>query len=180
MSTQPPSNSRGLIRSMLVIGSAQMVNILISIVRMKGLAVLLGPAVIGLLAIYNNLQGMVGNAAGLGMGSSGVRQIASARGDQQTLHRVRRVLLAAHLVQGLLALVAVWLLRHPLSVWLTGDAALATEVGLVGVGILLMLLATAHKALLQGLQCIGDLGRFTVIKALAGTLAGLFAVWQLG
>ena len=40
---------------MLVIGSAQAVNILISIVRMKALAVLLGPGGIGLLSIYNSL-----------------------------------------------------------------------------------------------------------------------------
>ena len=53
------SNSRGLIKSMLVIGSAQVVNILISIVRMKVLAVLLGPSGVGLLSIYNSLLGMV-------------------------------------------------------------------------------------------------------------------------
>ena len=53
------SSSRGLIKSMLVIGSAQVVNILISIVRMKVLAVLLGPSGVGLLSIYNSLLGMV-------------------------------------------------------------------------------------------------------------------------
>ena len=71
------SSSRGLIKSMLVIGSAQVVNILISIVRMKVLAVLLGPSGVGLLSIYNSLLGMVQQTAGLGMGSSGVREIAS-------------------------------------------------------------------------------------------------------
>lgn len=174
------SNSRGLIRSMLVIGSAQVVNILISIIRIKVVAMLLGPAGIGLLGIYNNVQQMVGNAAGLGMSSSGVRQIASARGDRQTLHRVSRVLLAAHLVQGTLAMVAVWLLREPIAIWLIGDATLSTEMGLVGVAILLMLLSAAYTALLQGLRRIGDLGRVTVIGAIAGTLIGLVAVWQLG
>jgi len=180
MSTPASSNSRGLIRSMLVIGSSQVVKIFISIVKMKVLALLLGPAGVGLLGIYNNLQQMVGNAAGLGMGSSGVRQIASARGDGKALHRVSRVLLVAHLVQGVVAMTAVWLFRHPLAVWLTGDGTISTEIGLVGVAILLMLLATAHTALLQGLRRIGDLGRVTVIGALAGTLIGLLAVWQFG
>ena len=49
------SSSRGLIKSMLIIGSAQFVNILISIFRMKVLAVLLGPSGVGLLSIYNSL-----------------------------------------------------------------------------------------------------------------------------
>lgn len=165
---------------MLVIGSAQAINILISIVRMKALAVLLGPSGVGLLSIYNNLQGMVTQTAGLGMGSSGVRQIASVKGEEQALSRVRRVLLAAHLMQGVFAMVAVWLLRAQISEWLFGDRTYATEVGLIGLAILLTLLGTAQTALLQGMRRIGDLGRVTVLSALVGTIAGLAAVWFYG
>ena len=174
------SSSRGLIKSMLVIGSAQVVNILISIFRMKVLAVLLGPSGVGLLSIYTSLLGMVEQTAGLGMGSSGVREIASSRGDEATLSRVRRVLFAAHLLQGTLAMLAVWLLRERIAIWLFGDAVRATEVGLIGIAILLGLLASAQTALLQGLRKIGDLGRVTVIGAFVGTLAGLAAVWLQG
>ena len=165
---------------MLIIGSAQVVNILISIVRMKVLAVLLGPSGVGLLSIYNSLLGMVQQTAGLGMGSSSVREIASSRGDEATLSRVRRVLFAAHLLQGALAMLAVWLLRERIAIWLFGDALRATEVGLIGIAILLSLLASAQTALLQGLRKIGDLGRVTVIGAFVGTLAGLAAVWLQG
>ncbi len=173
-------NSRGLIRSMAVIGSAQAANILISILRMKVLAILLGPTGIGLLSIYSSLQGMVSNAAGLGMGSSGVRQIASVKGEEQELSRVRRVLLAAHLVQGALAMLVLWLLRAPVSEWLFGNRDYATEVGLVGLAIWLGLLGTAQTALLQGMRRVGDLGRVTVFSALVGTIAGLVAVWLYG
>ncbi len=174
------SESRGLIKSMTIIGSAQAVNILISILRMKVLALLLGPTGVGLLSIYNSLQGMVSTAAGLGMGSSGVRQIASVKGEEQALSRVRRVLLAAHLAQGTLAMLGVWLLRAPIAEWLFGDRSYATEVGLIGLAILLGLLATAQTALLQGMRRIGDLGRVTVLSALVGTVAGLAAVWFYG
>ena len=165
---------------MAVIGSAQAVNILISILRMKVLAILLGPTGVGLLSIYNSLLGVVGTAAGLGMGSSGVRQIASVKGEEQELSRVRRVLLAAHLAQGVFAMVAVWLLRAQISEWLFGDRSYATEVGLIGIAILLTLLGTAQTTLLQGMRRIGDLGRVTVLSALVGTIAGLAAVWFYG
>jgi O-antigen/teichoic acid export membrane protein len=174
------SSSRGLIKSMLVIGSAQVVNILISIVRMKVLAVLLGPSGVGLLSIYNSLLDMVQQTAGLGMGSSGVREIASSRGDEATLSRVRRVLFAAHLLQGTLAMIAVWLLRERIAIWLFGDVLRATEVGLIGIAILIGLLTSAQTALLRGLRKIGDLGRVTVIGAFVGTLVGLTAVWLQG
>ena len=165
---------------MLIIGSAQVINIIISIVRMKVLAVLLGPGGVGLLSIYNSLLDMVQQTAGLGMGSSGIREIASSRGDEATLSRVRRVLFAAHLLQGTLAMLAVWLLRDGIAIWLFGDAVRATEVGLIGIAILLSLLACAQTALLQGLRKIDDLGRVTVIGAFVGTLAGLAAVWLQG
>tara|TARA_R100000935_G_scaffold49398_2_gene74682 strand:- start:9046 stop:10545 length:1500 start_codon:yes stop_codon:yes gene_type:complete len=174
------SETRSLIKSMMVIGSAQAVNILISIFRMKVLALLLGPTGVGLLSIYTSLQGVVTTAAGLGMGSSGVRQIASVKGEEQELSRARRVLLAAHLVQGVLAMLGVWLLRAQISEWLFGDRSYTTEVGLIGLAILLTLLGTAQTSLLQGLRRIGDLGRVTVLSALVGTLAGLAAVWQYG
>ncbi|WFM69999.1 O-antigen translocase [Halomonas sp. CKK8] len=172
--------ARGLIRSMVIIGSAQAVNILLSILRMKVLAVLLGPSGVGLLSIYNNLQGMMSNAAGLGMKSSGVRQIASAKGQEQALSRVRRVLLAAHLVQGVLAMLGIWLLREQISVWLLGDAGYALEIALLGIAILLTLMRGAQTALLQGLRRIGDLGRVTVLGALGGTVVGIVAVWIYG
>jgi PST family polysaccharide transporter len=178
--TPEETHSRGLIKSMLIIGSAGTVNVLILIVRMKTLAVLLGPSGVGLLSIYQSLQSTVQEIAGLGMGSSGVREIASSRGEEATLSRIRRVLFAAHLVQGALAMLAVWLLRKPIATWLFGDAMRATEVGLIGVAILLALLVAAQTAVLQGLRRIGDLGRVPLLVAFVGTVAGLAAVWLQG
>jgi O-antigen/teichoic acid export membrane protein len=174
------SSSRGLIKSMLVIGSAQFVNILISIFRMKVLAVLLGPNGVGMLSIYNSLHEMGQKTAGLGIASSGIREIASSRADRAKLSRVRRVLFAAHLIQGTMALLTVWLLQKRIAIWLFGDALLAMEVGLIGIAVLLSLLASTQTVLLQGLRRIGDLGSLTVIGSFIGTLVGLAAVWLQG
>ncbi|WP_243614345.1 O-antigen translocase [Shimia aestuarii] len=165
---------------MLVIGSAQAVNILISIFRMKLLAILLGPSGVGLFNIYNTLLQMMQQAASLGMAQSGVREIAASRGEEETLSLMRRVLFAAHLVQGMLAMLAVWLLRVQISTWLFSDASRATEVGLIGIAILLALLGTAQIAILQGMRRITDLGRVTVFGAFVATLVGLAAVWMQG
>ena len=165
---------------MLVIGSAQVVSILISIFRMKVLAVLLGPSGVGLLSIYHSFLDMGQQTAGLGMGSSGVREIASMRKNKATLSRVRRVIFVAHLIQGTLAMIAVWLLRERIAIWLFGDDIRVTEVGLIGIAILIGLLASAQIALLQGLRKIADLGRVTVISHFFGSLAGLTAVWLHG
>ena len=157
---------------MLVIGSAQAVNIVISIVRMKVLAVLVGPAGLGLFGLYTSLQSTVGTFAGLGLETSGVRDIAANKDDLAVQSRVRTVLFTAGLVQGAIAMVLVWLFRAPLAQWLFGDASRATETGLVGVAILLSLVLASQTAILRGLRRIGDLGRVTVLSALGGPLEG--------
>ncbi|WP_051986605.1 O-antigen translocase [Pseudidiomarina atlantica] len=177
---QDSSNSRGLLRSMLIIGSAQSVNILLSILRLKILALLLGPAGIGLLGIFTNLQQIIVNGASLGMSSSGVRQIAANRKDIERRYLICRVLLSAHLIQGTVALVIVWLLREYIAIWFTGDNTYSTEIGIVGCSALFALLATAHTALLQGMREISMLGRVTVIGACASTFFGVVAVWYIG
>lgn len=170
------SDFRGLLNSMIIIGSAQAVSILISILRVKVLAVLLGPMGIGLLSIYNSLQGVVSTAAGLGMASSGVREIASVKGERDALSRIRTVLISAHLVQGGVALMAVWLLRERISELLFGDRSYSIEVGLVGLAALLGLMGTAHTAILQGMRKIAACGYVTVLSAFIGTIVGLAAV----
>jgi len=173
-------STRGLIRSMLIIGSAQVANILISIARMKLVALLLGPSGVGVLSIYTNLHGTASAVAGLGLQTSGVREIASVKGEEPALSRVRVVLFTGNLIQGLVAMGLIWLFRTQLSVWLFTEPTRATETGLVGVAVVLALLASSQTALLQGMRRIGDLGRVTVLGPLGGTVAGLLAVWMVG
>ena len=54
-------------------------NIGIGIVRTKAMAILLGPAGFGLFGIYNSVANISQTLAGMGVNSSGVRQIAEAR-----------------------------------------------------------------------------------------------------
>jgi O-antigen/teichoic acid export membrane protein len=61
-----------------------------------------------------------------------------------------------------------------------GNAARADQIGLIGIGVLLALISTSQIALLQGLRRIRDLGLVTVLGAVAGTAAGLLAVWMQG
>ena len=86
------SSYRQILRSTSIIGGSSVLNILIGLVRVKVLAVLLGPVGIGLAGLYTSIMGTATSVAGCGLGSSGVRQIAEAGGEEQTLSRVRRAL----------------------------------------------------------------------------------------
>lgn len=88
---------------------------MISIVRMKLLALLPGPSGIGLLSIFQSLQGMVAQVASLGIRSSGQRENTNDRCEEATLSRFRLVLFAVHFMQNCLAILAVWLMCEKIA-----------------------------------------------------------------
>ena len=59
---------------MLVIGGATSVGMALSLIRIKVLALLLGPIGVGLMGIYINILQTSTQLAGLGLGQSGVRR----------------------------------------------------------------------------------------------------------
>ncbi|MCB1507177.1 MAG: O-antigen translocase, partial [Hyphomicrobiaceae bacterium] len=69
---------RTILRSSSIMGGASVINVLIGLLRMKLVAVLLGPAGIGLIGLLQNLMQAASGVAAMGLGTVGVRQIAEA------------------------------------------------------------------------------------------------------
>lgn len=174
------TSHREIFRSSAIIGGASVINIVIGIVKVKVLAVLLGPTGIGLMGLYQNIIGLASTLAGCGLGNSGVRQLATSAGEEATLAIVRRALWLANLVLGLAGMALLWLLREPVAQWVFGDATHVGDVGWLGLGVLLTLIAGSQTALLQGLRRIGDLARINIISALIGAVVGILLVYWLG
>src|ERR1700741_1667952 len=76
-----------ILKSSAIVGGSSVLNIGFGIVRTKAMALLLGPAGIGLLGLYGSIADLARCLAGLGINSSGVRQIAEAVGTGDS-HRV--------------------------------------------------------------------------------------------
>ena len=174
------TSHREVFRSSAIIGGSSTINVIVSIVKVKVLAVLLGPAGIGLMGLYLNIMGVAATLAGCGIVSSGVRQVASSADDAETLSIVRRALWLGNLVLGISGMAALWLLREPVAQWVFGESVHTAEVGWLGVGVLLTLIAGSQTALLQGLRRINDLARVSILSALVAAAAGILAVYFLG
>src|SRR4051794_36116453 len=94
--TQPPKekaaeanpNTYGhILKSSALVGGSQALSIVVGIVRTKAMAMLLGPSGFGLFGLYGSICDLTQGIAGLGVNSSGVRQIAEAcaSGKQQSI-----------------------------------------------------------------------------------------------
>lgn len=179
MSTPKTSSYGQILKSSSIIGGAQGVNYLIGLVRTKLVAVLLGPSGVGLVGLYVSATTLVGTLAGLGIGSSGVREVAEAHatGDADRVARTVKTLRRACWVTGLLGWLLSIALAYPLSLWTFGTADHSLNIALLGGTLLLTAISSGQTALLQGTRRIGDLARLNVTGVSAGTIVavGLYA-----
>lgn len=169
---------RQILRSTSIIGGASVINILIGLVRVKVAAVLLGPAGIGLIGLFNNLIGTAANVAAIGTGTVGTRQIAEAAGreDAGAVAAARRALFWGTLALAATGSLVFWLLRGTLAAHVLNDPALSDEVGWLALGVGLTVASGSQGALLNGLRRIGDLARVSVYSAAIATVLGIGAL----
>jgi PST family polysaccharide transporter len=164
--------------SALIGGSAAMV-MGFGIIRSKAMAVLLGTAGVGLFGMYTQISELARMLAGLGINSSGVRQIAEAvgSGDNQriakTVTTLRRVALYSGLV-GALLLVALCL---PVSAFSFGDHSHAKAIALLAFVAFCGDISAGQLALVQGMRKIADLAKMNVLGAFYGTVFGVVIVY---
>lgn len=171
-----------ILRSTSIIGGAAVLNIVIGLVRMKAVALLLGPAGVGLIGLATNVVGLAANVAGLGFGNVGTRQIAeaSAQDDPQAIATVRRALFLGSILLAVLGGMGLWALREQVAIYLLGDPSQARLVGWLAPAVALTVAAASQSALLTGLRRIGDLARVQVAGSVLASVLGLVALWAWG
>lgn len=176
------SSHKQILKSSAIIGGSSVINILISLLRVKIVAVLLGPAGIGLISLLQNLMTTGSQISALGLGNAGTRQIAEAAGsnEQEKIDTARRALFWGTLLLSAIGGVALWLLRDVLAEHVLNDPSLAPTVGWLGIGVALSVASGSQSALLTGMRRIGDIARSQITSAFLSTLLGVGAIGWLG
>jgi antigen flippase len=178
---EPTSHAEAL-KSTSIIGGSTVIVMLIRMLRTKVLAILLGPAGIGLEAIYDSVVTLSKTAVDLGISSAGVRQIAAAVGSGSqpviatTVYTLRRVCL----VLGIIGAAALFLLRHAVSRLAFGNGQHASDIGILSIILLFGAVMGGQGALLQGMRRIGDLAKMNMFGAMAGALLSIPIVYVWG
>ena len=171
-----------ILKSSALIGSSSVLNVAIGIVRVKAMAVLLGPAGVGLMGLYSSIVDLAQSIAGMGINSSGVRQIAEAvgSGDTERIARTAAVLRRTSMVLGILGAVLLVVFSRQLSSLTFGSDQHAAAVALLSVAVFLRCVSAGQGALIQGMRRISDLARMGVLGTLFGTIISIPVVFFLG
>lgn len=173
---------RRILKTSSIIGGASVINIVIGLIRTKILAVLLGPAGIGLVSLYSGLMSTATAVATMGSGTIGTRQIAEAvsQEDERALTLVRRAMFWGALLLASAGALVVWSLRDVLAVKVLGGAEHAAIVGWLALGVALSVAGASQGALIQGMRRIGDMARLSVYSSMLNTMLGVILLWQWG
>ena len=171
-----------ILKSSAVIGGSSVFNIAIGIVRTKLMALILGPAGVGLLGLYGSIVDLTKTIAGMGTSTSGVRLVAEALGAadevqlSQSVLALRRTVLALAIAGA--ALLAA--LCSPVAYISFGDREHTMSVALLALAVLFSTVSTGQLTLLQGMRRIGDLARANVLAPLFGLLVAVPIVYFEG
>jgi O-antigen/teichoic acid export membrane protein len=176
------SSHRTILRSSSIIGGAQVINIAVGLLKMKVVAVLLGPAGVGLIGLYLSLIQTASSIAALGIGNVGTRQIvaAHAEGGDEAVGRTRRALFWGNMALSLIGAALFWLASGWIARLILGDESSTNDVAWLSVGVALTVAAGSQGALLTGLRRIGDLARINVSAGVIGAALGVLALWLWG
>jgi antigen flippase len=171
-----------ILKSTILIGGSSLVTVFFSIIRNKAMALLLGPEGVGLMGIYSSIADIAQTFAGLGIQSSGVRQIAESigTGDAEKIARTAFVLQRISFVLGIAGTLLLAALAAPVSLFTFGDHQHVAGVALLSLAIFFRLASAGQTALIQGMREISTLARINVLTAFFTTVITIPFIYVFG
>jgi PST family polysaccharide transporter len=176
------SSYRSILKSTSLIGGASILNILIGMVRTKFVAILIGPSGVGLLGMYGQVIVLITTITGMGIGSSGVRQVAEAvgTGDDERIARTVITLRRIAWLTGGFGLLVMVVFCVPLSRVTFGTKDYAWPIAALGISLLTGAISSGQLCIINGSRRIGDLAKISILGAASGMLISIpcFYLWE--
>jgi PST family polysaccharide transporter len=167
-----------ILRSSALMGGAAGVSLIAALIRNKLIAMLLGPAGLGVFGILSQYAGMMSQIFGLGAGSTAVRHIA----DVDEEHRLQRESEVRSFTWKVSAIGAIGAaaLALPVCYWSLDGPENLHLMAIAGLAAPLLIVAGAWSAVMQARKQIGDLAKVQVISAIIGIVVSAPLVWFFG
>jgi enterobacterial common antigen flippase len=143
------------------------------------MVLLLGTTGYGVMGFYMTISDLIRSVAGMGVNTSGVRQIAEAAGsgDAQRLARTVITLRRVAFYSGALGALLLLIFCKQVSRLTFGDEHHAGGVALMALAVFFGDVSAGQAALVQGMRRIADLAKMSVLGALYGTLFSIPIVY---
>lgn len=167
------STYRQITKATTLFGGVQAFQIIITIVRSKFVAILLGPAGMGIVGLLTSTTGLITGLTNFGLGTSAVKDISEANGtqDEKRISTVINVMRRLVWLTGILGSIITLVLSPVLSQMTFGNKEYTVAFAWLSITLLFNQLSTGQLVLLQGLRRIQELAKANLL----GSLIGLFS-----
>lgn len=172
---------KNILKATSIVGGAQVVSILITILRTKFVALLLGPSGVGLIGMFQSATDLVRQTTSFGINYSGVKEIADAsNSDEYSISRTITIVRRWALYTGILGMVTTLVLSLPLSYFAFDTDKYTIGIAILSITLLTTSISNGQLALLQGLRQIRQMAKATIIGALTGLVISVPLYWKFG
>ena len=171
-----------IFKTTFVFGFVQVFKAVLSIIRNKLVAILIGTEGMGLMGIFISTITMIKTGAGLGLDQSAVRDVSEAYGskNKERYSRIIKVTTRMVLLTGLLGMLITLIMSHWLSVWTLGGNEYTISYCFLGIGVFLDILNDGLQALLKGTRQLKSLAYASMFGSVVGLLTTVPLFYWLG
>lgn len=176
------SSYRQIVMATSLFGGVQFFQIIISVIRSKFVAILLGPTGMGIVGLLTATTGLVAGFTNFGLGTSAVKNIseANATNNADRVNTVITVLRRLVWITGILGASVTLILSPLLSQFTFGNKDYTMAFLWISITLLLNQLSTGELVLLQGLRRLQQLAKANVYGSLAGLVITVPLYYRFG
>lgn len=171
---------KSILKGNALFGGVQVFQMLISVVRLKFVAILLGPAGMGVASLFNTSAQTIQRFGSLGLNLTMMKEVSRLKEEGADLSEfmavVRRLILFTALLGSLFCAVA----SPRLSAITFGDSSMTIPFLLLSIAVFFQIASAGWLSVLQGLREVSRIAKASLIASLIGLLGAVPLYWWLG
>jgi O-antigen/teichoic acid export membrane protein len=177
------SSYREIFKATSLFGGVQVFKILISIIRSKIIAVLLGPSGMGIAGLLTSTTGLISALTNFGLGTSAVRNVAEAKesGNKTRIAKVVTIFRRLVWITGILGFVTTLILSSWLSQITFGNKEYTFAFIWLSITLLFTQLTSSQNVLLQGMRKLKYLAKANLFGSFIGLVISIpiYYYWRI-
>ena len=165
-------------------GGVQGLTMLMAVARNKLVALLIGPAGLGFINMYNSVAGLIHQSTNLGLGFSAVKHISelSETGDSKVVSDYVKTVRTWCFITAMLGMVLCCLLSRQISYWSFNSYEYTLKFCLLSPVIAMMAVTAGEMAIMKGLKQLKSVAMTSACGAFATLLVCIpvYSLWGMG
>ena len=180
--TEQKDSYRQIMKATSLFGGVQVFQILISVIRSKFVAILLGPAGMGIVGLLASTTGLIAGLTGFGLGTSGVKNVTEAysSGNKERIDTVVSVVRRLVWLTGLLGAMLTLVFSPWLSEFAFGNKEYTLAFVWLSITLLFAQLNIGEMVVLQGMRKLQYLAKANIYGSLSGLVVAIPLYYKLG